>query len=139
MVYQRLHGGRTVISMRMKPEIKEAFARRCKQIGLSTCHVAEGLFQAWLVGVSERVELVNHSPTMNVTLVRDVKRVRRYTREVFEEEAEIESREISSGGCAVCKKPTYVVATRFDKSRVPLCREHFGKEKSKLMGWRAVQ
>lgn len=82
LVHQRLHGGRTTISLRIKPEVKEAFTRRTRELGLSTCHVAEGLISGWLLGVNENVELVHQSPTMNITLVRDVKRVRRYAREV---------------------------------------------------------
>jgi hypothetical protein len=73
------------MTIRILPEIKEAFTRRTKQLGLSTCHVAEGLFTGWLYGVEEKVELVHQSPTIDLTLVRDVKRVRRYFKEVVEE------------------------------------------------------
>ena len=87
MVHQRLHGKRTTISIRILPEVKNAFTKRTRQMGLSTCHVAEGLITGWLYGVEEKVELVHQSPTIDLTLVRDVKRVRRYyTEEVIEEE-----------------------------------------------------
>ena len=77
LVNQTLHGDRTVVSIRIKPELKEAFTRRTRELGLSTCHVAEGLISGWLMGIGEQVELVNHCPTINQVLVREVKRARR--------------------------------------------------------------
>jgi len=77
-VYQRLHGGRDVVSVRVKPELKEALKRFCREKGLSICHITEALWTAFLHGVSQKIELVNQSPTIELTLVRDVKRVRRY-------------------------------------------------------------
>lgn len=77
-VYQRLHGKRTVVSIRCKPELKDALKRFCKAKGLSICHIFEGLVTAFLIGVHEQIELVNQSPTIDLTLVRDVKRLRRY-------------------------------------------------------------
>jgi hypothetical protein len=96
VVHQRLHGQRTTMSIRILPEIKEAFKRRTRQLGLSTCHVAEGLFTGWLYGVEEKVELVHQSPTIDLTLVRDVKRVRRYYKEVIEEKV---TQECTFRGC----------------------------------------
>jgi hypothetical protein len=87
-VYQRLHGERTTMTVRILPEIKELFTKRSRQLGLTTCHVLEGLIKGWLYGVAEKTELVHQSPTINLTLVRDVKRVRRFARE-FEGEGEV--------------------------------------------------
>ena len=92
VVHQRLHGKRTTMSLRILPEVKEAFTRRTRLLGLSTCHVAEGLFTGWLYGVEEKVELVHQSPKIDLTLVRDVKRVRRYFTEVVEEKQEVTQR-----------------------------------------------
>ncbi len=85
LVHQRLHGRRTTMSLRIFPEVKEAFTRRTRQLGLSTCHAAERLFTGWLYGVEEKVEWVHQIPKIDLTLVRDVKRVRRYYTEVVEE------------------------------------------------------
>ena len=85
VVYLRLHGGREVVSFRIKPELKMAFKRFCEENGLSMCHIIEGLISAFLYGVGKGFELVNQSPTINLTLVRDVKRVRRYAVEDVDE------------------------------------------------------
>ena len=85
VVYLRLHGGREVASFRIKPELKMAFKRFCEENGLSMCHIIEGLISAFLYGVGKGFELVNQSPTINLTLVRDVKRVRRYAVEEVDE------------------------------------------------------
>jgi hypothetical protein len=85
MVHQHLHGERTTMTMRILPEVKRAFTKRTRELGLSTCHVAEGLFTGWVYGVGDQIDLVHQSPTINMTLVRDVKRVRRYFSEVIEE------------------------------------------------------
>jgi hypothetical protein len=98
VVHQRLHGKRTTMSLRILPEVKEAFTRRTRQLGLSTCHVAEGLFTGWLYGVEEKVELVHQSPKIDLTLVRDVKRVRRYFTEVVEEKEHV-AQKCTFNGC----------------------------------------
>lgn len=77
-VYQKLHGDRTVVSIRCLPEIKEALKRFCKVNGVSICHIFEALVTGYLTGMKQKIEWVYQSPTINLTLVRDVKRVRRY-------------------------------------------------------------
>lgn len=81
LVNLRLHGERDVISIRCKPEVKEAFTRFCEANGLSTCHIFEALTTAFLVGMKQKIDWVNQSPTINLTLVREVKRLRRVGRE----------------------------------------------------------
>jgi hypothetical protein len=115
--------------MRILPEIKEAFTRRTRELGLSTCHVAEGLMQGWVYGVEQKTELVHQSPTINLTLVRDVKRVRRYA--VEEETVEV-VRELK---CAVCGRAAFVRAFGVEGSRL-LCETDFRKVKGRLKGWR---
>lgn len=130
------------MTVRILPEIKEAFTRRTRQMGLSTCHVCEGLLHGWLTGVGEQVELVHQSPTINLTLVRDVKRVRRYSREFVETvsaQEEVENREIVVHGCAVCGKKGFAVVTRKDKSRVCLCKLHFEASRRGIIGWRVLE
>ncbi len=117
MVHHRLHGKRTTMSLRILPEVKQAFTERTRQLGLSTCHVAEGLFTGWLYGVEEKIELVHQSPKIDLTLVRDVKRVRRYyTEEIVEEKERVTQR------CTFqdCKLPA--VAKAFYKAKD---QEHF--------------
>jgi len=121
LVHQRLHGERTTMSIRILPEIKEKFTSRTRQLGLSTCHVAEGLFTGWLYGVEEKVELVHQSPTIDLTLVRDVKRIRRY----FKEEV-IESEKLTQR-CSFndCKMPAVLKALYIPKNQEHLiCSRH---------------
>ena len=133
-VYQTLHGGRTVVSLRMKPEVKEAFSRRCRQLGLSTCHVAEGLISGWLMGIGEQVELVNHCPTINQVLVRDVVRRRRVAY-VYDDDV-VREKEF----CVVCGAPAFGMVFEGKKSQV-LCMAHFTgtKHKGGVTGWKAFQ
>jgi hypothetical protein len=89
-----LHGDREVMSIRVKPEIKDAFTTVTRQYGLSTCHVAEGLFTGWLVAMGADLKQVYLSsttkavPVINLTLVRDVKRIKRFAVEEVEESVE---------------------------------------------------
>ena len=110
LVNQRLHGNRTVVSIRILPELKEALKRFCKRNGLSICHVFEGLVTGFLKGVQEKIELVNQSPTMTVNVTREVKRVRRYCVEE---------------GCHYCHSPT-VGEFQYKPTgeKYPLCRYH---------------
>lgn len=123
-VYQRLHGVRTTMTIRIKPEIKEAFTRRTRDLGLSTCHVAEGLFDGWLMGVGEQVERVHQSPTINMTLVRDVKRIRRY-KEEYEEISE--SVGVVCGFCHKIKPRIFMVRYA-SRKKIPSCEDCY-KEK----------
>ena len=125
-----LHGNRTTMTIRILPEVKEAFTRRTRQLGLSTCHVAEGLFTGWLYGVEEKVELVHQSPSIELTLTREVKRVRRYYPEVEEEE--------DAQKCTFrdCKMPA--VAKAFYKTKNEdhfVCSKHLVAVKSNPKNW----
>jgi hypothetical protein len=119
-VHQRLHGDRTTMSIRILPKIKGDFTKRVREMGLSTCHVAEALFTAWLVGIEEKTELVHQSPTINLTLVRDVKRVRRYSvEEISEEITEVEPH------CWYCKKQSIGLFRYKPHGKdYPLCTDH---------------
>ena len=76
-----LKGKREVISIRCKREVKEAFTKFCSENGLSTCHIFEALTTAFLVGLKQKITDVYKSPTINLTLVREVKRLRRVGRD----------------------------------------------------------
>ena len=80
-VYQKLHGLRDVVSIRCKPELKEALKRFCMANGLSICHICEMLTTGYLVGMKQKIDWVNQSPTIELSVVRETKRVRRYARE----------------------------------------------------------
>ena len=84
-VYMPVPMEREVVSIRVRPEIKQALKRYCLANGTSICHVFEGLVIGLLVGVNEQIEFVNKSPTINLYAPRMVKRVRRYVKEVAEE------------------------------------------------------
>jgi hypothetical protein len=120
-VHQHLHGKRTTMTVRILHEIKDKFTSRTRQLGLNTCHVAEGLFTGWLYGVEEKVELVHQSPIIDLTLVRNVKRVRRYFTEVVEEKEQVTQK------CTFkdCKSPA--IAEAFYKNKNEhhfVCNQH---------------
>lgn len=89
-VHLRLHGKRTTMTVRILPEIKKAFTERTRELGLTTCHVTEGLIQGWLVLMNSDKNLVHPGLTINnLTLTREVKRARRYAVEEDEESSVI--------------------------------------------------
>jgi len=77
----RLHGGRDRISIRVKPELKEALSSFCLKNGLSLCHVFEALATGYLTGMKQKIDWVSQSPTIELSVIREVKRVRRYAKE----------------------------------------------------------
>jgi len=117
------------LTVRINSKLKEAFLKHCKAKGLSACHISEALFYGYLKGFYDKLDLDVKSPTINLTLVRDVKRVRRYA---VEEEVSV------ARSCVVCGGPAQVVCTRQDGSRVCLCKVHFVKEKMQLLSWRIL-
>ena len=74
------------LTVRVNSKLKEAILRHCKAKGLSVCHLFETLFIGYLRGFYDKIDLDVKSPTINLTVVRDVKRVRRYAREVVDDE-----------------------------------------------------
>jgi len=70
------------LTLRINSKLKEAFLRHCRAKGVSVCHILEGLIYGYLRGFYEKIDTDVKSPTINLTLVRDVKRVRRYAVEV---------------------------------------------------------
>jgi len=69
-VHLRLHRGGTTMTIKVLPDLEDGSERRTGELGLSTCHVAEGLIKGWLYGVEQKIELVHQSPTINFTLMR---------------------------------------------------------------------
>jgi hypothetical protein len=135
VVHQHLHGNRTTMTLRILPEVKEAFTKRTRELGLSTCHVAEGLFTGWLYGVVEKVELVHQSPTIDLTLVRDVKRVRRYYKEEIEEERTVQKCTFRD-----CKNAAIAKALYIPKNQQHLvCNKHLEGIKVNSKMWQVLE
>jgi hypothetical protein len=124
------------MTIRVLPDLKDGFTRRTRELGLSTCHVAEGLIKGWLYGVEQKTELVHQSPTINLTLVRDVKRLRRYAKE--EEVVKESSKALEVQVCAVCGRTGHVKAIDVNGVRV-LCKADFLKVKRSLLGWKVLE
>jgi hypothetical protein len=122
VTYISVHDSR--LTVRINSKLKEAFLKHCKAKGLSACHISEALFYGYLKGFYDKLDLDVKSPTINLTLVRDVKRVRRYA---VEEEVEV-----SKEFCFYCfnqrksKRVPAVGLFRYDKTGkvYPLCSHH---------------
>ena len=138
-VYLRLHGQRDVVSIRVKPELKEALSEFCRANGLSLCHVFEMLVTGYLTGMQQKINWVNQSPTIELTVVRDVKRVRRYVREpegghdvVIEDVGSFEK-------CGFCgERPVaehHEWVDRYRCIRQFTCERHHEKLKSRGISW----
>jgi len=86
------------LTLRINGELKKAIIGHCRAKGLSVCHILEGVIYGYLRGFYDKIELDVKSPTINLTLVRDVKRVRRYAKEVVEE------KDVRVDKCRFCNK-----------------------------------
>ncbi len=77
---------RRQMNVRIKAELRDAFKKRCKELGLSTCSVLEALIKGWLEGEkSAHGNPVDQCYTINVHQQRVVKRVRRQSIEYVPE------------------------------------------------------
>jgi hypothetical protein len=111
------------MTMRINSGLKRAILRHCRAKGLSICHINDGLWIGYLRGWNEKIELDVKSPTLNVTVVRDVKRVRRYAVEETVEESETVSL-----NCHYCKRnPVGMFRYVKTKKLYPLCEFHKGE------------
>jgi hypothetical protein len=72
------------VTVRCSSRVKEALKRFCLANGLSICDIFHALATAYLYGVNEKINFDVKSPTINVSLVHEVKRVRRYSHESYE-------------------------------------------------------
>ena len=120
--------------MRINSELKEAFIGHCRAKGLSVCHILEGLIYGYLRGFYDKIELDVKSPTINLTLVRDVKRVRRYAREVVEE------KDVNDDKCRFCSKvPVGTFVYQPTEKQYPLCEYHAKEFVTSRGSWRVVR
>jgi hypothetical protein len=73
------------LTVRADPETKKEFLRFCDQTGFSECQLVDMLIRALFCKVNIDKLLVDKSPTINLTVERQVMRVRRYGRTVSDE------------------------------------------------------
>ncbi len=122
------------LTLRINSELKEAFVGHCKAKGLSVCHILEGLIYGYLRGFYDKIELDVKSPTINLTLVRDVKRIRRYTKEV------VEGKDSTVDKCQFCNKaPIDNFIYKPTEKKYPLCDYHASEFVSSRGDWRVVR
>jgi len=126
---------RVRVTIRCKPEIKDALNKFCLKNGLSICHVFELLVSGYLTGVQQKINFGVISPTIELSVVREVKRIRRYAHERVPPEFE------EYGGrerCSVsgCKSPVFGVVQFEEHPSHYLvqwfCRAHFGERQKEL-------
>ena len=132
----RVPSGRDVISIRCKPEIKAALKRFCETNGLSICHVFELLVTGYLTGMQQQIDWVNKSPTIELTVVREVKRIRRYKRE---RDLDVDLEEFGSPDQCCFTGCTGKVVKRVLDEPQPfhqigqyVCEEHFLQRKTEI-------
>jgi hypothetical protein len=127
------------VTIRVKPELKEALKQFCLANGLSLCHVFEMLATGYLVGMKQKIEWVSQSPTIELSVVREVKRLRRYLREsggghdvVVEDVGSLEK-------CGFCsERPVAIHHEWVDQYRCMrqfTCRRHHEKLKRQGISW----
>lgn len=127
-----LHNDR--LTLRINSELKKAFIGHCKAKGLSVCHILEGLIYGYLRGFYDKIELDVKSPTINLTLVRDVKRIRRYAREVIDE------KDVKADKCRFCNKaPIGKFIYQPTEKQYPLCEYHAQEFVTSRGNWKAVR
>ena len=121
------------LTLRINSELKEAFIRHCRAKGISVCHILEGLIYGYLRGFYDKIELDVKSLTINLTLVRDVKRVRRYAKVVDEGYSEVDK-------CQFCSKaPIGDFVYKPTGKQYPLCEYHAGEFVTSRGSWRMVR
>jgi hypothetical protein len=122
------------LTLRINSELKKAFIEHCRAKGLSVCHILEGLIYGYLRGFYDKIELDVKSPTINLTLVRDVKRVRRYAKEAVEE------KDVNVDKCRFCNKaPIGNFVYQPTAKQYPLCEYHAKEFVTSRGSWRGVR
>ena len=72
------------VTLRMDPETKKLLNTFKAKSGITTCQLIHALLTAYFYGVGDKLDLDVKSPTINLTIERRVKRIRRYKREYVE-------------------------------------------------------
>ena len=122
------------LTLRINSELKKALIEHCRAKGLSVCHILEGLIYGYLRGFYDKIELDVKSPTINLTLVREVKRIRRYAKEIIEE------KDVNVDKCQFCSKaPIGDFVYKPTGKQYPLCEYHAGEFVTSRGSWRMVR
>ena len=122
------------LTLRINSELKEVFVGHCKAKGLSVCHILEGLIYGYLKGFYDKIELDVKSSTINLTLVRDVKRIRRYAKEV------VEGNDSKMGKCRFCNKASIGnFIYQPTEKQYPLCDFHTKEFVTSRGSWRTLR
>jgi hypothetical protein len=122
------------LTLRINRKLKKAFVEHCRAKGLSICHILEGLICGYLRGFYDKIELDVKSPTINLTLVRDVKRIRRYAKEVVEE------KDTDGDKCRFCNKPpigNFIYQPT--EKQYPFCEYHANLFVTSRGSWRTLR
>jgi len=139
----RLHGGRDRVTIRVKPELKEALYEFCKANGLSLCHVFEMLVSGYLTGMKQKISWVSQSPTIELSVIREIKRMRRYAHESTDDHTFVEEAGSATKCAYNCVEP--VVAKHFvytDKEHCTttfVCSRHHEELKKRSTGWSSLR
>jgi hypothetical protein len=116
------------LTVRINRGLKEAIKRHCLAKGLSICHINDALWLGYLRGFYDKIDLDVKSPTIGLTVVRDVKRVRRYAVQGFD-----------TCGFRGCRRAAVGSGVWRGKDRVLLCERHFVEAKAKPEDWSEVE
>jgi hypothetical protein len=123
---------RKTVGFKCNINLWNAFVPHCKANYGSVCHVLEPIIVALLSSKVNLSQTVKPLHIENFTVERAVRRVRRYSVEKMEET------EVVSEVCVVCQKKAFAQAISVGGSRF-LCRGHFVKAKSGLVGWKLLE
>ena len=123
---------RKTVGFKCNRNLWNAFVPHCKANYGSVCHVLEPIIVALLSSKVNLSQTVKPLHIENFTVERAVRRVRRYSVEV---EA---SGETASEVCVICGRKAFARAFGAGGSRF-LCRGHFDKAKSGLVGWKLLE
>lgn len=96
------------ITINCDPETKKAILAFSAQTGLSLCQLYDALTKAFLHGVSVQKDLGVQSPTINLSIERVVKRVRRYGVEGVEGGERVPKDVGGLANCFVCPPGIWV-------------------------------
>jgi hypothetical protein len=122
------------ITARINKDLKKLILEVLKAKGLSYCHINDALWIGWLRGYADKIGLDVKSPTIIQTVVRDVKRVRRYAKEVVGE------KEVRADKCRFCNKaPIGNFVYKPTGKQYPLCEYHVGEFVTSHGSWRVVR
>jgi hypothetical protein len=122
------------LTLRINSGLKKAFIGHCKAKGLSVCHILEGLIYGYLKGFYDKIELDVKSPTINLTLVRDVKWIRRYAKEI------VGDKDSKVNKCWFCNKaPIDNFIYQPTEKQYPLCEYHTKEFVTSRGKWKAVR